>query len=128
MGLTGNIDSIRQLKSKLREIPRSLAHDVAQRAAPAMTELTRQAFDSGRSVYGEARPAGADGRELTLHKTGTVARLLRFASDGTVVRCVLGPKYAKYLIGKYGILPNGALPASWSDRLRALVASAKAAL
>jgi hypothetical protein len=128
MGLTGNLDTLRQLKRRLVDLPRSVAHDVSQRAAPALTELTRDAFDAGRSVYGGSRPAGVDGQALSLRKTGDTARLLRFSANGTVVRCVLGPKYAKYLIGKYDILPNGALPAAWSAALRDLVASTKAAL
>lgn len=127
MGVRGDLSSIQKLKSRLRDLPRTIAHDVAQKAAPEMTDLTKAAFTSGRSVYGESRPAGADGQQLTLEKSGAVRAQLGFKATGTVVRCVLGPKYAKYLIGKYGILPNGALPAEWSQKLTELVRSVKVA-
>lgn len=125
MALRGDLSSLKGLKGKLKELPRSVAHDVAQRAAPALTSLTRGAFDSGKSVYGDARPQGADGRPLTLERTGATKASLKFSATGTIVRAVLGPRYAKYLIGKYSILPNGALPAAWSSKLAALVKETK---
>lgn len=118
MALRGDLSSIKALKSKLQTLPKSIAHDVAQRAAPTMTGLARTAYDSGHTVYGTSRPAGVGGRALTLHKTGAAERDLRFVATGTVIRCVLGPKYAKYLVGKYDVLPNGALPAQWAASLR----------
>lgn len=126
MALRGDLSSIAKLKASLRALPVSIAHDVAQRAAPTLTDLTREAFDGGENVYGDARPAGAHGNTLTLNLTGETRRTLRFVSNGTIVRCVLGTKYARYLIGKYGILPNGALPVAWSAALAALVAETKA--
>ena len=125
MALRGDLARIGDLKQRLATLPKTIAVDVAQRAAPAMTGLTKQAFDSGQNVYGDARPEGVGGRALTLRRTGTVARELRFVAIGTIVRCVLGPRYAKYLIGKYGVLPNGVMPAEWSARLRELVAGTK---
>jgi hypothetical protein len=119
--LKGDLSSIRALKATLRAMPLSLAHDVSKRAAPVLTDETLAAYDSGHSVYGEPRPVGADGAPLTLNATGAVRRDVHFTSQGTVVRCVLGPRYAKYLIGKYGILPNGPLPAGWSHKLRDVV-------
>lgn len=118
MGVRGDFNSIRGLKSRIRALPLSVSHDVAQRAAPAMTALTQEAFRSGESVYGEARPESVYGGALTLEQTGATARTLRFVAAGTLVRCVLGTRYARYLIGKYGVLPNGALPARWAARLR----------
>jgi hypothetical protein len=125
MAIRGDLSSIKKLKARIRDLPRTVAHDVAQKAAPEMTGLTKAAFSSGRSVYGESRPAGADGQRLTLEKTGAVSSQLGFKATGTVVRCVLGPSYAKYLIGKYGILPNGARPAEWSRKLTELVRATK---
>lgn len=126
MGLRGDISHIAKLKGAIRDLPKTVAHDVAQRAAPAMTSLTRNAFTSAETVYGEPRPAGKGGALLTLHKTGATEAQLRFVSVGTIVRCVLGPKWARYLIGKYGILPNGALPAKWSKRLGEIVGEFRA--
>jgi hypothetical protein len=125
-GLKGDISSLRALKSRIKNLPLSVAHDVAQRAAPVLTSATREAFDSGRSVYGEPRPLGVDGQALDLRRTGATAAQLRFVSNGTIVRVELGPSYARYLIGKYGILPNGALPADWSKKLGVLVHETKA--
>lgn len=127
MGLRGDLSSLKKMKQTIKDLPRTVAVDVAKRAAPALTDLTREAFNSGRSVYGEARPTSkVDGHALTLHHTGATAGQLRFVQIGTVVRCVLGPKYARYLIGKYSILPNGALPARWSFKLGEIVKATKA--
>jgi hypothetical protein len=40
---------------------------------------------------------------------------MHFEAIGTVTRCVLGPPWARYLIGRYTILPNGDayLPVAW---------------
>jgi hypothetical protein len=86
--------------------------------------LTVSAFTSGRNVYGDARPTGADGHALSLVKSGKTRRTIEFVANGTIVRCVLGTRYARYLIGRFGILPNGTLPAQWSAALQPLVAAA----
>ena len=126
--LRGDLDTLRRLNRRLRELPTSVAHDVAQRAAPMLTGLAREAHAARRSVYGESRPVGkTTGEMLDLEVTGKTAAALRFVANGTIVRCVLGTPYARFLIGKYGILPNGAIPAEWSARLRDLVASYKVA-
>lgn len=122
MGLRGDLSTIRRLNRRLRELPISIAHDVAQRAAPVLTALAREAHEARRSVYGESRPIGiTTGEVLDLEVTGDTARALRFVANGTVVRAVLPTRYAKYLIGKYGILPNGAIPVSWEQALNDLV-------
>jgi hypothetical protein len=117
--------SMNALKARIRRMPLTVAHAVAQRAAPATTGLTDAAFDSGRTVYGEARPEGADGRPLSLRRTGATRSALRFVANGTIVRCALGTRYARYLIGKYRVLPNGGLPIIWRRRLEAVVAETK---
>lgn len=128
MAVRGDFNSIRGLKSRIRALPLSVAHDVAQRAAPAMTSLTQEAFRGGSTVYGEARPESVYGGSLTLEATGTTARTLKFTAAGTIVRCVLGTRYARYLIGKFSVLPNGGLPTRWAERLRALVAETRGVL
>lgn len=125
MGLTGNVAKLAQLKARIRDLPRTVAQGVAKQGAPAMTQLTRQAYDGGRTVYGDARPVGVNGQVLTLNKSGATSRELRFEAIGTVIRCKLGPKWAPYLIGKYSILPNGGLPAAFAKRLREIVAAAE---
>lgn len=128
MAVRGDLSSINGLKARIRALPLSVAHDVAQRAAPAMTGLTQEAFHGGANVYGDPRPKGTAGQVLTLERTGTTGRTLRFTAVGTIVRCVLGTKYARFLIGKYGVLPNGALPARWSQRLQEIVAETRGVL
>lgn len=130
-----NASAIRQgnaalgaLKRTLKTLPTVLAIDVAARAGPALTDLTRDANSSRRNVYGDAYPTGADGQQLTLHRTGAVAGSLAFRVAGTTVRAVLNESYAKYLIGKYNILPNGAMPAAWRSKLDALVKETKVSL
>lgn len=126
--LRGDLSSIKRLKARIRTLPTTLAAAVASDAAPAMSQLTQDAFGSNRSVYGEPRPAGADGKPLDLERTGDTKRTLRFRTTGTIVSCVLGTDYARYLIGKYGILPNGALPVAWSRRLERILYDHKVAL
>lgn len=124
-GLKGRVGALSTFKKQLQALPLSLAHDVAQSSAPGLTARTRTAYASGQTVYGEPRPAGVNG-PLDLRETGTTERTLQFVANGRIVRCVLGTKYAKYLIGKYKILPNGGMPAEWSRYFAELVANAKA--
>jgi hypothetical protein len=127
MGLRGNVGALKSIGQTIRKLPVSVAHDVAQRAAPALTALTRADFDAGQSVYGDPRPRSkVDGHVLTLTRTGATKADLRFVANGTIIRCVLGTKWARYLIGKYGILPSGALPAAYKRALDGVVATAKA--
>ncbi len=131
MGVRGDFSTVNRFKASLKALPLSVAHDVAGRAAPAMTKRTLASFASQQTVYGGPRPAGADGRALTLHKTGAAEREMKFVAYGTIVRCKIdvvdkyGSQYGRYLIGKYAILPMGSLPALWSADLREMVASAQ---
>jgi len=116
MGLKGDPNKLKTLAAQLRALPVTMAAAVASEAAPAMTELTQGAYSGGQTVYGDARPRGVDGQPLTLHKTGATESGLRFVSIGTIVRCVLPNKYQRYLI-RYGILPNGGMPAAWRAKI-----------
>lgn len=124
-GLKGNVNDLKKLGQRLQKFPTSVAHQVATQSAPALTQMTRRAYESGQTVYGDARPTGSDGQALDLHKTGLTAATLRFTSVGTIVRCVLGTRYAKYLIGKYRILPMGRMPTDWSRKLGEIVSEQK---
>ena len=123
MGLKGNPGRLTTFAAKLRALPVTLAAEVATSAAPAMTDLTQQAYDGGQTVYGDARPRGVNGQPLTLRKTGATEAGLRFINIGTIVRCVLPNHYQRYLIGKYRVLPNGAMPAAWRAKLDQIVHS-----
>ena len=126
-GLKGDAGTLRAWAKSLRQLPRTMAADIATGAAPVLTTEAQSAFESGQSVYGEPRPAGVDGRPLTLEKTGATKAGLKFRSTGTIVRCVLGPPYSKYLI-RYGILPNGPLPVGWSRKIDGIVETYEAKL
>lgn len=115
------------LRSRLQELPRTLAASVATRAAPVLTGLTQDAYASTHDVYDQPRPVSeVDRKPLDLRRTGDAQRALTFVAIGTLVRVRLGTPYTKYLIGKYRILPNGFLPQTWRDRLGALVQETKA--
>lgn len=117
MSLKGNPSTLTKLAATLRQLPKTLAARVASKVAPDLTAQTQAAFASGRNVYGDARPAGVNGQPLTLEKSGATRGSLKFVSVGTRVRASLGTRYARYLIGKYKILPaaGSAMPVAWQD-------------
>lgn len=110
--------SIRSLKSALQRLPITATARIAAGAAPAMSELAQGAHASGKTVYDRPRPRGVDGDALSLERTGATQRALRFIATGRDIRTTQLPRYARYLIGKYDLLPNGPLPQAWRDRLR----------
>ena len=122
-GVVGNIGNLKQLRDNIRRMPTVVGQRVAARGAPAITGLAQRAYASGDTVYGDARPVGVAGNALSLVRTGTTRSTVRFSATGTILRAVLSTRYAKYLIGKYRILPagNAALPVTWSARLREIV-------
>lgn len=122
MALHGDTRTLRSLQRALKKLPITASARIAARSAPAMSELARSAFDSGESVYGPARPRGVDGQRLTLEKTGRTRGSLDFAATGRDIRLVRLPNYARFLIGKYDILPNGPLPLSWRERMTRIAA------
>jgi hypothetical protein len=123
---SGGNSALRQLKSQLKRFPVTLAESVGKKAAPGLTGLTQTAFNSQRNVYGDARPTSTvTGAPLTLRASGKTATGLRFVSIGRVVKSVLPEPYMRFLIGKYGILPNGPLPAGWRAYLNGLVKQAR---
>lgn len=107
--------------ARLAQLPTTVRAEVARQGAPACTELAQGAFDGGQTVYGEPRPQGVNGGPLSLVKSGAVRGSLRFVANGTQIRCQLGPKHMRYLVGKYKILPNNALPFRWRARLNEIV-------
>lgn len=124
-GYKGN-QALVPLKKALAALPRTVAYDVAHDAATLLTRLSRAAHSTKRNVYGDAYPVGVDGDQLTIRRTGKALDGMRFEAIGTIVRCVLTQPYAKYLIGKYRVLPNGVLPAYWARALNELVPGAVA--
>ncbi len=114
--------SIQSLKRALAKSAITSVARIASRAAPAMSELAGSAYDAGRTVYGPARPSGVDGQALTLERTGATRRAMNFIATGRDIRTARLPRYAKYLIGRYDVLPNGPLPLAWRERLQTIAA------
>lgn len=114
--------SINALKKALRRLPVTSVARIASRAAPAMSALAQDAHASGRTVYDRPRPRGVDGDSLSLERTGATRAALQFVATGRDIRTAKLPRYARYLIGKYDLLPNGPLPAAWRERLQAIAA------
>ena len=114
--------SLRSLKRALAKLPITGTARIAARAAPAMSELAGAAYDSGQTVYGAARPSGVDGGALTLERTGATRRAMQFVATGRDIRTTRLPRYARFLIGRYDVLPNGPLPLTWRERLREIAA------
>lgn len=119
--LKGNVNDLKKLGRRLNKFPTTVVHNVARKTAPTLTTNATSAYASGRTVYGAPRPKGANGQPLTLRRTGATEATLRFVAIGTIVRCVLGTPYAKYLIGNYRVLPMGAMPVSWSRQIADIV-------
>ena len=118
MALKGNLNKMKHLRAFLRKQPTTVADEAARTSAPPVTTDLRANFHGGRTAYGDARPLGVDGEPLSLVKEGEVRDQLGFVALGHQMRAKLGPRYAKYLIGKYDILPNGAMPRGWKPIIK----------
>jgi hypothetical protein len=118
--MSKGISSLARLRSTIKELPLRIRADVARDAQAVLTKALDESFDSGKTVYGQARPLGVKGNALSLVATHKTRSALAFVAVGTIVRAQLNTKYARYLIGKYGILPQS-LPASWRAELESIV-------
>lgn len=119
MTFRGQPRNVREFSSRLRKIPSvANAERIAKIAAGVLTEKVQASFAAGETAYGDGRPSGKSG-PLSLVKTGTTRDHLVFSATGRQVRAVLSTKYARYLVGKYSVLPNGgaAIPFQWQDAL-----------
>lgn len=116
--------SLSKFSRSLSEMPKNVAIDVAQRAAPIITAFANESFASSSDPYGVPWAPGEDGQKITLVDTGDMRRDIRYEANGTKLRVKLGQDYAKYQIGKRPVYPKqgGLLPRKYSDALEALVA------
>lgn len=112
------------IKDDIKKQSMSVAYDIAQRVAPAITAKARASYDSGVNVYGDERKKSVTGGALSLRATGSTYRDLRFRVAGSVMWCDLGTPYARYLIGRYDILPNGgrstSAPVDWQRTIQSI--------
>lgn len=114
--------SIESLKKALRKAPITVAARIASRAAPVISGLAGDAYDAGMTVYGRPRPLSVEGKPLDLERTGDSRRAMAFIATGRDIRTARLPRYTKFLIGRYDILPNGPLPQGWRERITQIAA------
>lgn len=118
------ITSLARLRAAIRDLPLKIQESVATDAAGYLDIETRADFAAGRTVYDTPRPLGIGkktiGKPLTLVKSKRTRDNLGVTAVGRIVRAALGTPYAKYLVGKYQVLPQ-TLPASWQEYLNNLV-------
>jgi hypothetical protein len=119
-GLSRGITSINRLKAAIKELPLRIRHAVANDAAEILSARMRESFDAGQTVYSTPRPLSVDGKPLTLVKTGKTKGQLFFVAIGTILRAQMPTRYAKYLVGKYKVMPQS-LPVAWRGELEQLV-------
>lgn len=120
-GLVGNPRSLKDLGRKIQGLPVQVQERIAAKVAPQLTTLAEASFARGEDPYGATWQEGADGRPVTLEKTGRLKGGLKFVAIGRRVRAKLGAHYAKYQVGKRRVLPpNGRpLPVAWSEAIAA---------
>jgi hypothetical protein len=123
--MSAGISSLARLRSAIKDLPLRIRADVARDAQAILSRKLDEAFDAGQTVYGTSRPVGVQGNPLSLVASGKTRSALAFVAIGTIVRAQLNTRYAKYLVGKYQILPQR-LPSDWSAALSALVAKHRA--
>lgn len=124
-GLSGDVRTLKNLAKQLGLAGSTVvAQRVAARVAPELTALNLASFDAGQTPYGDAWEPGRDGRDVDLVKSGATRASVVYVAIGTRVRCVLGPRYLKFQIGRRGILPRGGqtLPGAQSARIREIAA------
>lgn len=121
--IMGDVWKLSELRKSLIDLSRTngvrCAQYVASKMAPLLTNLMQASFDSGQTIFDESRPVGERGNRLSLVDTGAVRSSLRWVQAGRIVRVALGQRYAKYLIGKYKIMPSGnqELPFRWQNEM-----------
>lgn len=114
------ITSMNRLRSSIKALPLRIRSAVAKDAEAILTREVQDDYDAGRTVYDTPRPSSVSGAPLTLKQSGKTRGALAFVAIGTIVRAQLGTRYAKYLVGKYKILPQS-LPAAWRALLEKMV-------
>lgn len=120
MSVRGDFSKLHRLEASLRELPRVVGQKVATASASTITSLARATFEAGENAYGDTWEPGADGRRVTLRKSGRMAAGVSYVAIGARLRARLGPKYAKYQVGKRPIFPRGgaSLPNAYVAALR----------
>jgi hypothetical protein len=122
MGTKRKGPSLRTYAKTLKQLPQTVAIEVAERGAGKITTAARDSFDDGRTANDETRPLGENGNVVSLYRSGKLrAVAIRFLHDGgTKIRTAITEKYMGVHIGRFLYLPigqGGRLPARWRQLL-----------
>lgn len=115
--------SLWSLEKSLRSIAdrkgSKVAEDIAAQVAPVISKISQETFAARTNPYGVPWAPAVDGSEVTLDKTGALKAAIQYKSFGQKLRCVLGPKYAKYQVGKRHVFPprGGLLPPAYQQKI-----------
>jgi hypothetical protein len=117
-----DLGSMSKLAKNLRAMPLATAKEIAKRAAPVISQLSRETFDNSRDPYGAPWVPGVEGQKVTLRDSGKLEQWVKYVvtadGEGTRLRVSLGVPYAKYQIGKRPVYPRaGLLPKKYADEL-----------
>lgn len=117
--MSGSTASLKAFAARLRALPMVVAHKVAQRAAPLLTEAAQASFRASEDPYGVAWEPGAEGQRVTLRKSGTLLSNVRYVAIGTRIRLAITTGYAKFQVGRRPVtpLPGEPLPAAYAAAL-----------
>lgn len=118
--------SLKVLIKALSGMSQKVATETAKEAASEITDLGRKTFDASETAYGDRWEEGKEGQKVTLRKSGRLAEGIKYVAIGAKLRAVLGPKYAKYQVGKRPVFPRhgASLPLPYVQVLRERVAQA----
>jgi hypothetical protein len=119
MGVKRKGASLRSYAKTLKQLPQTVAIEVARQGAGKITTAARDSFDAGRTANDETRPLGTSGNEVDLVVSGDLrANALRFLHDGTTrIRAAIRKRYHGVMIGRFDVLPGARLPARWRQLL-----------
>lgn len=119
-GLIGDVNKIRAIEKAFLRFPKVAARILTKRVASKITALGRATFNAGQNAYGDEWEPLADGSPATLVRSGALAKGVEYVANGRLLRARLGPRYAKYVIGKRPIFPQkkAKLPPSYNAAIR----------
>jgi len=121
----GKAGSLRALRNRLKKLGLKYVQkqEIARKSAASLNPIMQRDYDAGRTVYGAVRPLGVSG-PLDLINTRIMRDTFEFVAQGAVLRVRLTATYAKFLIGKYQVLPIGdrtAMPRRWQTMIDTIV-------
>ena len=108
----GGVKDLRRIAANLGKLPKTIGQRVAADVSKDFSAATAAAYASGTTPYGDARPLGKHG-PVTLKRTGKTEASLRFEAIGTTIRASFRTGWARFLVGRFRILPMGGLPVAW---------------